>query len=290
MLQDMFKGSVAHGNGGAMKNLSSDGLSYWDVVSISKTRRWENEQMNLRIYVALGLLVIAQKICADEQLPVLKAGSEEFNNVTIIAVTPTDICFTYSGGMANAKLKQLDPELQKHFHYNATVALAAEKKQIEANAQYHALLVSRKAQPSPNEDHSAPPTAAERAPKVLWRMDLPGALSQARSEHKMVLLDFTGSDWCPWCIKFDHDILSTDQFANFATQKLVLVKLDFPRSTPQNDDLKRANAELKSRFKVDGFPTYVLLNANGNELGRQVGYLGGGPNAFIAELENFSNR
>jgi protein disulfide-isomerase len=192
--------------------------------------------------------------------------------------------------MANAKLKQLSPELQKHFHYNATTALAAEKKQIEAKTQYPAYLISHPTQPPPNEERSAPPIAAERAPKVLWIMDLPGALRQARSEHKMVLLDFTGSDWCPWCIKFDHDILSTDQFANYAMAKLVLVKLDFPRSTPQNDDLKRANAELKRRFKVDGFPTYVLLNANGNELGRQVGYLGGGPNVFIAELENFSNR
>ena len=164
MLQYMFKGSVAHGNGGAMKNLSSDGLSYWDVVSISKTRRWENEQMNLRIYVALGLLVIAQKICADEQLPVLKAGSEEFNNVTIIAVTPTDICFTYSGGMANAKLKQLDPELQKHFHYNATVALAAEKNKLRptpnimpfSSVGKHSLL------PTKTIPHRQPPPGAPR--------------------------------------------------------------------------------------------------------------------------------
>jgi thioredoxin-related protein len=121
-------------------------------------------------------------------------------------------------------------------------------------------------------------------------MDLPGALSQARSEHKMVMLDFTGSDWCPWRIKFDRDILSTDQIANYATAKLALVKLDFPHSMPQNDNLKRANAELKRRFQVDGFPTYVLLNANGNELGRQVGYLNGGPSVLIAELDNFSNR
>jgi thiol:disulfide interchange protein len=246
----------------------------------------------LGVYIALGLLIIEQKVCADENLPLLKTSNEVYSNVTVLSATPTDVYFTYNNGhgMANAKLENLSPELQKHFHYNATNALTLEKKQTEANAQYHAYLISLPAPAPHNQDRSATPPAAAHAPKILWRMDLPGALSQARSDNKLVLLDFTGSDWCPWCIKFDHDILSTGQFASYANAKLVLVKLDFPRSTPQSDDLKRANAELKNRFQVDGFPTYVLLNASGNELGRQVGYLEGGPNAFIAELESFSKR
>ena len=94
--------------------------------------------MRLGTYLALGLLLIALKVCADEKLPALKVGDEVFSNVTVTAVTPTDIYFTYPGGMANAKLKKLDPELQKHFHYNTTNAMAVEKKQSEANAQYHA--------------------------------------------------------------------------------------------------------------------------------------------------------
>jgi thiol:disulfide interchange protein len=113
-------------------------------------------------------------------------------------------------------------------------------------------------------------------------------LSRAQSENKLVLLDFTGSDWCPWCIKFDHDILSTDQFASYANAKLVLLKVDFLRHAPQSDDLKRANAALAKQFGVHGYPTYVLLNTDGKELGRQAGYLKGGPNAFIAKLEMFS--
>ena len=243
-------------------------------------------------YIALGLLIIAQRVCADENLPLLKTSSEVYSNVTIFSATATDVYFTYNNGhgMANAKLKSLSPELQKHFHYNATNAVAVEKKQSQANAQYYAHLVSHPSQPPPNEERSATVSGGAQASQALWRMDLPGALSQARSENKLVLLDFTGSDWCPWCIKFDQDILSTSQFAGYANAKLILVKLDFPRSTPQSDDLKRANAELQSRFRVDGFPTYVLLNANGNELGRQVGYLEGGPNAFISELEGFSKR
>ncbi|MGA2854372.1 MAG: thioredoxin family protein [Verrucomicrobiota bacterium] len=245
--------------------------------------RWE-------IFVASGLLA-AMTAWADDNLPLLNTGSEVYSNVTILSATAADVYFTYNNGhgMANAKLKNLSPELQKHFHYNATNALTLEKKQNEANAQYHAYLVSHPAPPPPNEGRpAAPPPAAASAPEGSWRTDLPGALSRARSDNKLVLLDFTGSDWCSWCIKFDQDILSTDQFAGYAAAKLVLVKLDFPRHTPQSDDLKRANAELRNRFQVNGFPTYVLLNADGNELGRQVGYLKGGPNSFIAELDNFS--
>jgi protein disulfide-isomerase len=106
----------------------------------------------------------------------------------------------------------------------------------------------------------------------------------------MVLLDFTGSDWCGWCIKFDHDVLSTGQFTAYAKSKLVLVKLDYPRHKEQDAALKQANEQLSKRFGVNGFPTFVLLNSAGRELGRQVGYLKGGPDAFIAELDGFGRQ
>jgi thioredoxin-related protein len=119
---------------------------------------------------------------------------------------------------------------------------------------------------------------------------LPTALNQARSENKKVLLDFTGSDWCGWCKKFDRDVLSTDKFAGYAKSKLVLVKLDYPRHKEQDAALKQSNEQLSKRFGVDGFPTFVLLNSADRELGRQVGYLKGGPDAFIAELDGFKQK
>ncbi len=103
----------------------------------------------------------------------------------------------------------------------------------------------------------------------------------------MVLLDFTGSDWCGWCIKFDKDVLSTDKFTGYAKSKLVLVRLDFPRHKEQDSALKQANEQLAKRFGVGGFPTLVLLNSAGKELWRQAGYAEGGPDAFIAELDRF---
>ena len=252
----------------------------------------EMKQMSLKAFVLFQLMAIAPVVLADETLSTLRAGTLVYSNVSVMKVSATDVYFTYTRdngiGMANAKLKDLDPALQKHFNYNAANAAAVEDKQARSNTQYHSLLISP---PVPQPSVAHPGQSADTgAPEALWRTDLPGALSQARSENKLVLLDFTGSDWCPWCIKFDQEVLSTSQFAGYANAKLILVKLDFPHSIPQSDDLKRANAALAQQFKVDGYPTYVLLNADGSELGRQVGYREGGPNAFISELGGFSRR
>ena len=237
-----------------------------------------------------GLITTVGVAHADEKLPVLKVGINVYSNVTVTTVTPTDIYFTHSGGMGNAKLKQLSPELQQHFGYDVKQAGAAEQKQAAANVQYH---LQARSQPSPRPPAGAeatqPPTA-EQASGLSWGTDLPAALNQARSENKPVLLDFTGSDWCPWCIKFDHDVLSTGKFAGYAQSKLVLVLVDFPRHKPQSKALRQANEELAKRFGVDGYPTYVLLNHAGKELGRQAGYAEGGPDAFIAELDRFSRK
>ena len=127
----------------------------------------------------------------------------------------------------------------------------------------------------------------KRVSELPWATDLPKALAQARAANKIVLLDFTGSDWCVWCMKFDDDILSKPEFATYARINLELVLVDFPNTKNQSDALKKNNDELQTKFKVDGFPTYVALNADGKEIGRQVGYLSGGPQAFIAELEKF---
>jgi len=127
-----------------------------------------------------------------------------------------------------------------------------------------------------------------QAADLTWGTDLPKALAQAKTDKKMVLLDFTGSDWCGWCIKFDKDTLSTDKFAEYAKSHLELVVLDFPNTKPQSAELKAANAALQKKYEVEGFPTFVLLNADGKEIGRQRGYLAGGPEAFIAKLEKFS--
>ena len=125
------------------------------------------------------------------------------------------------------------------------------------------------------------------AAEATWLTDLPQAQAQAKSDNKIVLLDFTGSDWCGWCIKFKKEVLDTSAFQDYAAKSVVLVELDYPKKTEQAAELKKANAALKSKYKITGFPTFVVLDQNGKEIGRQVGYAEGGPKAFIAKLEGF---
>ena len=121
-----------------------------------------------------------------------------------------------------------------------------------------------------------------------WLTDLEKAKAQAKAEKKMVLIDFTGSDWCGWCIKFDEETLSKTEFKEFAKKNLVLVELDYPRKKQQSAALKAANERLKKQYKVTGFPTFVLLDSGGEEIGRQVGYIEGGPPAFIKKIEGWT--
>ncbi|HSY19970.1 MAG TPA: thioredoxin fold domain-containing protein [Candidatus Acidoferrales bacterium] len=244
--------------------------------------------MRFGTHLALALALLPLAARADEKLPALRAGSVTYSNITVTTVSATDVYFTYSGGMGNAKLKDLSPDLQQHYKYDPSKAKAAEQKQAENKLKYHEQLLHQTAAQAPDMTRDVARDSAPGA--TAWRTDLPGALKQAQSENKMVLLDFTGSDWCPWCIKFDQDVLSTGKFNAYAGQKLQLVKVDFPQHTQLPDDLQRANNELARTFHVDGYPTYVLLDSAGKELGRQVGYLEGGPDAFIAELDRFGHK
>jgi len=125
------------------------------------------------------------------------------------------------------------------------------------------------------------------AAESTWLTDLPQAQAQAKADKKIVLLDFTGSDWCGWCIKFKKEVLDTPEFQTYAAKNVVLVELDYPNHKEQSADLKKANAALKSKFAINGFPTLIVLDQSGKEIGRQVGYEKGGPSAFIAKLDKF---
>ena len=123
------------------------------------------------------------------------------------------------------------------------------------------------------------------AEELKWLTSLPEAQTQAKKEGKMVFMDFTGSDWCGWCIKLNKEVFTKPEFAEYAKKNLVLVELDFPHSKPQSDDLKKANSKLQSKYGVSGFPTLVVLNSEGKEVWKQVGYMEGGPKAWIGKLD-----
>jgi protein disulfide-isomerase len=88
------------------------------------------------------------------------------------------------------------------------------------------------------------------AEELNWITDLPKAQSQAKAEKKMVMLDFTGSDWCGWCIKLHNEVFSKPEFADYAKKNLVLVEVDFPRKKQQPEALKEANDALQKKYRI----------------------------------------
>jgi protein disulfide-isomerase len=122
-----------------------------------------------------------------------------------------------------------------------------------------------------------------------WLTNYEQARSQARTENKMVLMDFTGSDWCGWCMKLKREVFSTQVFKDYADTNLVLLEVDFPRSKPQTTEQKRANEALQQQYQIEGYPTIIVLNPEGKQVGK-LGYQPGGPKPFIAALEKLKGR
>jgi protein disulfide-isomerase len=117
-----------------------------------------------------------------------------------------------------------------------------------------------------------------------WLTDFKQAQERAKADHKLLLLDFTGSDWCGWCIKLKREVFSRPEFNDYATKNLVLMEVDFPRSKALAEKVQQQNMVLAQQYQIEGFPTIVVLNGDGKQVGA-LGYVPGGPEAFIAELE-----
>lgn len=117
-----------------------------------------------------------------------------------------------------------------------------------------------------------------------WETDYAQALKAADADKKLVLVDFTGSDWCVWCKKLDKEIFSQAEFKDYAQKNLVLVKLDFPQGFQLPVAQKKQNDDLAKQYQIEGFPTIVVLNAAGKQVGT-LGYMEGGPSKFIEALK-----
>jgi len=121
--------------------------------------------------------------------------------------------------------------------------------------------------------------------EATWLSDYKKAQQEAKASNKFLLLDFTGSDWCGWCKRLEQEILSQSQFENYARENLVLLEVDFPRAKPQSPELRKQNQELAQQYQIEGFPTIVVLNGDGQKLWQYDGYFPDGLVAFIAQLE-----
>lgn len=133
-----------------------------------------------------------------------------------------------------------------------------------------------------------PPTQlapASNAPIGTWTTDYKKAQEEAKASRKLLLLDFTGSDWCGFCIQLDKAILQQPQFKDYASKNLVLMEVDFPRRKAQSAETQKQNMELARRYQIEGFPTLVVLNGEGKTVWRYDGLYQGGIAAFLAELD-----
>ena len=134
------------------------------------------------------------------------------------------------------------------------------------------------------KDASAEQTTGPAAAEIEWLTNFDAAKAQAQAQNKTLLINFTGSDWCPPCLMLEKEVFKQPEFAEYAAKNLVLLMVDFPRIKMQSLEEQAANRKLAERYGIYGFPTIVILDSDGKELGK-LGYRPGGPKPFIAGIE-----
>ena len=141
---------------------------------------------------------------------------------------------------------------------------------------------------------AAEPATAEQAAEAAviakvkqgdWLENYTEALAAAKKLNRPVFIDFTGSDWCGWCIRLDREVFSQKAFLKYAKRDLVLLKLDFPQRKKLSEALQKQNQELAKKFGIRGFPTIVIVDAEGKEIAR-TGYQRGGAKNYVDHLKD----
>jgi thioredoxin-related protein len=124
---------------------------------------------------------------------------------------------------------------------------------------------------------------------VTWLGDFSEAKKEAAQNHKLILINFSGSDWCGPCIRLRKEIFESDAFVNYAAGHLVLVRADFPRqkkNQPSKEQVK-LNEALADQYNSDGkFPFTLLVDENGKVLRSWDGFPDETPEQFIAQVDN----
>ena len=116
-----------------------------------------------------------------------------------------------------------------------------------------------------------------------WLIKYDEAIAEAKKSGRPILADFTGSDWCGWCIRLHNEVFDTKEFKAWAAENVVLLELDFPQAKAQDPAVKAKNQELAKAHGVEGYPTILILTADGKKIG-ELGYMQGGPKVWIGEF------
>lgn len=130
-----------------------------------------------------------------------------------------------------------------------------------------------------------------------WYIYIEDAKAESDKTGKPILANFTGSDWCGWCIRLKNEVFVTPEFKKWAKENVVLLELDFPRKSQLPDDLKAQNSSLQQAFQVRGYPTLWAFNLQFNDATKQfninalgsIGYVAGGPSEWIKKTNEVLN-
>jgi thioredoxin-related protein len=143
--------------------------------------------------------------------------------------------------------------------------------------------------PAPAPAPAAPAPKAEHAEGDRWIADFDQAVEIARKEGKDLLVDFTGSDWCGWCIKLHKEVFEFDSFLDATEEGYVLVSLDFPNSEAVKKKVPNParNAELAKKYEIQGYPTVLLMTVDGEVFGK-TGYKDGGPDKYVEHVKSLT--
>ena len=117
-----------------------------------------------------------------------------------------------------------------------------------------------------------------------WETDFEKAKAKAKAENKHILIDFSGSDWCGWCVKLDKEVFSQPAFKEYAKENLVLLLVDWPQRTPDSKKVQAKSKPILEKFAVRGFPTVIILDPEGKSIAK-TGYQAGGPKPYVEYIK-----
>lgn len=127
-----------------------------------------------------------------------------------------------------------------------------------------------------------------------WLVDFEKAHERSVKEGKPIMANFTGSDWCGWCIRLKKEVFETKEFKKWAEKNVILLELDYPRKMQLPMQIQEQNKGLAQAFQVSGFPTIWVFNVDHNSETNEnsiapiakSGYVRGGPDAWISDMQN----
>ena len=197
-----------------------------------------------------------------------------YQQVKIIRIEADRVTISHSGGVAVIPTWTLPSDITAKLNYDPDAANVAS---------------TQRPKDAPAPDEMVPQILnPQGGPQFQETTDYARALVMAKASRRLVLLHFTGSDWCYYCKMLEQEVMSTPDFRQFAANNYILVTLDFPRTFPLPQNVQQQNDSLAQKYHVGGYPTLVVIDSDEKELGRHSGYdPGTGPGPVISGLKSF---